>query len=380
MTASSRIIGIESAVLTGQRPRSAGSNARLGAHGSTIRLPIVRLTSDDGVVGFGLGHIQRDQATQLLGSTVESVFTSGFGVHPLWTSIECALWDLVGQQTQQPVYAMAAQYSGHAVPSTLRPPCYDTSLYFDDLDLESDTAAVERLVGEVRDGLERGHTAFKLKVGRGARHMPLAAGTARDIAIIRAVRAAISPNAPLMIDANNGYNLNLTKHVLQETASCTLYWLEEAFHEDRELYTDLKQWLAANGYPILIADGEGEASSHLLDWARDGLVDVIQYDIFGYGFTQWLQTARKLDSWGVRSAPHSYGNCYGNYAACHLAGAIRQFTFVEWDEAQIAGLDASAYQIQEGHVHVPNLPGFGLRLDANIFAGSVEENGSALWL
>jgi L-rhamnonate dehydratase len=377
---SPRIIGIEWATLTGKRPRSAGCNARLGVHGATIMLPIVRLTTDDGVNGFGYGRIKREQAAKLLGSGVESVFTPGFGAHQLWTSIEYALWDLIGHQTKQPVYALAAQYGGQIVPPTLNPSCYDTSLYFDDLDLESDTAAAERLVDEARDGLARGHRAFKLKVGRGARHMPLAAGTARDIAIIQAVREAIGTHAPLMIDANNGYNLNLTKHVLQETAGCHLYWLEEAFHEDPELYVDLKQWMAANGYPILIADGEGEASLHLLDWAREGLIDVVQYDIFGYGFTHWLQTARQLDAWGVRSAPHSYGNHYGNYAACHLAGAIRQFTFVEWDEAQTDGLDGSMYHIADGHVHVPDLPGFGLGLDTAIFTHAVEENGGALWV
>ena len=36
--------------------------------------------------------------------------------------------------------------------------------------------------------------------------------------MIRAVREAVGGDCPLMIDANNGYNLNLTKRVLAETA------------------------------------------------------------------------------------------------------------------------------------------------------------------
>jgi len=35
-----------------------------------------------------------------------------------------------------------------------------------------------------------------------------------------------------MLDVNNGYNLNLAKHVLAETASCETLWLEEPFYED----------------------------------------------------------------------------------------------------------------------------------------------------
>ena len=42
-----------------------------------------------------------------------------------------------------------------------------------------------------------------------------------------------------MLDANIGYNLNISKHILAEVSDCTLFWLEEAFHEDAELYSDL---------------------------------------------------------------------------------------------------------------------------------------------
>jgi L-alanine-DL-glutamate epimerase-like enolase superfamily enzyme len=129
------------------------------------------------------------------------------------------------------------------------------------------------------------------------------------------------------------------------------------------------------GLATLIADGEGLAAPALPEWAQQGLVDVLQYDIFGYGFTRWLALGRSIDSWGVRSAPHHYGVGYGNYVSCHLASAIEHFTFVEWDEADIAGLDASAYVVSEGMVHVPNAPGFGLNLDERAFRQAVAAGG-----
>jgi L-alanine-DL-glutamate epimerase-like enolase superfamily enzyme len=82
-----------------------------------------------------------------------------------------------------------------------------------------------------------------------------------------------------------------------------------------------------------------------------------------------------LDGWGVRSAPHHYGGAYGNYAACHVAACIERFEFVEWDEATVPGLDASAYRIVEGQVQVPALPGFGLGLDLDVYGRAVQENG-----
>ena len=107
--------------------------------------------------------------------------------------------------------------------------------------------------------------------------------------------------------------------------------MEEAFHEDRILYLDLQSWLKAEGLSVLVADGEGQASPSLMNWAEEGVVNVIQYDIFGHGFSLWLKTGQQLDEWSVRSAPHHYGRHYGNYAACHLAGVIKGFTFVEGD-------------------------------------------------
>jgi L-alanine-DL-glutamate epimerase-like enolase superfamily enzyme len=52
--------------------------------------------------------------------------------------------------------------------------------------------------------------------------MPLEDGIHRDIAVVHAVRAAIGTDA-VLLDANNGYNLNLAKYVLEATADCMIY-------------------------------------------------------------------------------------------------------------------------------------------------------------
>ena len=312
---------------------------------------------------------------ELLGVTFDELFSATGEVPERWQPFEYVIWDLAGVRAGKPVYALAAEFVGRAADQSLRAPCYDTSLYFDDLQLESEQAAAELNAAEARAGYDRGHRAFKIKVGRGARHLPLEAGTRRDIAIVRAVRAAVGPAAPIMLDANNGYNLNLTKRVLGETADCGILWMEEPFHEDDVLYRDLRAWLDGQRLRILIADGEGQADPRLIDWARARLIDVIQYDIFGYGFTRWLTLGRELDAANVRSAPHHYGGLYGNYAAGHLAAAIQGFSYVEWDEATTDGLDTSAYAIQDGWVTLPAASGFGLKLDEAVFGRAVVREG-----
>jgi L-rhamnonate dehydratase len=373
-----RIVAVEWAVLEGARPRPAGSNARRGAHGSRLRVPILRLTTDDGARGFGAFHGSVERLAGLPGLRLADLFDPDQGVREPWLGCEYPIWDLVGQLTGQPVYALAGAIAGVSVPPDLHAPCYDTSLYFDDLHLGSTEEAAALIAAEAREGYERGHRAFKIKVGRGARHLPLAEGTARDIAVVRAVRAAVGVAPAIMLDANNGYNLNLTRHVLAETAACDIFWIEEPFQEDDILYQELRAWLTERGLALLIADGEGQADPRLVEWATQGLVDVVQYDIFAHGFTRWLQLGRTLDAAGVRSAPHHYGGHYGNYAACHLAGAIRRFSYVEWDEGTVDGLDTSGYTIHEGRVALPRRPGFGLDLDEDLFQQAIARTGGRL--
>ena len=369
----SKIDRIECVPLIGTRPREAGCNSRLQVHGLHVRPPIARITTDDGATGFGLSRMSAEDAAGLVGTSLSEAFDLENGVSDRFRALEYPLWDLAGKITGKPVYEMLG-----GEPDTdgvFRARCYDTSLYIDDLHLADDNEAAALIASEALEGKARGHKAYKIKVGRGAMHMPLQQGTHRDILVIRAVRNAVGPDATILIDANNGYNLNLTKQVLSETAEAKVYWMEEAFHEDGSFYANLKEWLNAESIGTKIADGEGGASLNLLQWAEEGLVDIIQYDIFHPGFTRWLELGPQLDEWNVGSAPHHYGGHYGNYVSCHLSAAIQGFELVEWDEADTPGLDDSGYSISDGLVNVPNSPGFGLNLDEEIYAHAVQENG-----
>ena len=120
---------------------------------------------------------------------------------------------------------------------------------------------------------------------------------------------------------------------------------------------------------------EADAASSLVNWAREGLIDVIQYDIFGYGVCRWLALGREIAPTTIRSGPHHYGAHLGNYVTGHLAPALPRFEFVEWDEVATPGIDASSYVVREGFVTIPNIPGFGLVLDEALFQQSIQQNG-----
>ena len=369
----SKIDRIECVPLIGTRPRQAGCNSRLQVHGLHVRPPIARITTDDGATGFGLSRLSEEDTAEFVGAPLSEAFDPENGVSERFRGLEYPLWDLAGKLAGKPVYEMLGGEPDED--GVFRARCYDTSLYIDDLHLADDNEAAALIASEALEGKARGHTAYKIKVGRGAMHMPLQQGTHRDILVIRAVRDAVGPDATILIDANNGYNLNLTKHVLSETADAKVYWMEEAFHEDASFYANLREWLNSEGLETKIADGESGASLNLLQWAEEGLIDIIQYDIFHPGFTRWLELGPQLDEWNVGSAPHHYGGHYGNYVSCHLSAAIQGFEFTEWDEADTPGLDDSGYSISDGLVSVPNSPGFGLNLDEEIYTRAVKESG-----
>jgi L-rhamnonate dehydratase len=369
-----KIEKIERATLPGKRFRASGKNSSSHEQGDSVTHDIVRITIA-GRTGFGWSVLTQEAAHSLIGKSATQLFTPEGRVHPEYAIIDYPLLDWLGQALSSPIYSLFGKKAIASSGKTFSAACYDTSLYFDEIHLEDEKEAVQFMQKEVAEGLEKGHRNFKIKIGRGGRHMPLEAGTQRDIAVIRGVREAAGPEAKIMIDANNAYNLNIAKQVLSAVAKEKVFWLEEAFFENPLLYEDLKEWMSKQGMNVLVADGEGHAASTLVEWALQGHIDVIQYDILTYGFSRWLELGQILDKGKIKTAPHNYHSGYGNYVSCHLAAAIEGFLFVEWDEIDVTGLDASGYKIAEGKAIVPSDPGFGLKLDDGYFTAMVKENG-----
>lgn len=366
-----RIEKIEQVMMKGERRRLAGCNARLGVHGKEVSFPLVRITIG-GITGYSWSRISREAAGAMIGASVSEIFCEEQWIKDRFQSIQFPLLDWLANVREMPVYKLL---SDKEWTSPLTVPCYDTSLYFDDLHLSSEQDAVALLQEEAMQGYNEGFRGFKIKVGRGAMHMDLLEGTKRDIAIVNGIREAVGPACNLSIDANNGYNLNLTKHVLKETAQSNLLWIEEAFHEDDRLYRNLKDWMHEEKLNVLITDGEGLAAEPIVNWAEQGLIDAIQYDLKDYGIVNWLKLAKRLAKSGVKAAPHNYGGFYGNFASAQVYPAIEGFMFVEWDEAQIPGIDTSGYIIKDGKISVPSTPGFGLHIDAAYYEKKVSESG-----
>jgi L-rhamnonate dehydratase len=369
---------IEYAPLKGKRPRVVGKNARLpNDHGQDVTVHIVRLTVA-GTSGFGWSTISRASAQQLIGRSIGEMLDEQSNlILPRFRAIEFPLLDWLGKAPGHPVYGLIDPAAlARPADKPLLVPCYDGTIYFDDLGRAGNDADAGKIIREeIESGMSRGHRNFKLKVGRGARHMPTMDGLKRDIAVTLAARDRAGADGTIMVDANNGYTVNLAIEFLRGTRDANVYWLEEPFHEDPPADEALKHLMRDAGLNPLIADGEGEAAPHLLDWCKSGVIDVLQYDVLNPGFTRWLELAESLNAANVRAAPHGFGTTYANFAACQVSPALKRFLFAEWDQATIEGLDGSGYGIENGQVSLPNRPGFGLELDSEHFQHMVTSTG-----
>lgn len=382
MTSTERLVRVEWATLEGQRPWSLGKNARLPAHGNRISVPICRLTTSEGARGFGPGQPGIDLVYEALGLPLARLFSKESGTRPEWRAMDYALWDMASKQVGLPVHEVVRKWSSvtngtEGVMAEARGvsavPCYDTSLYFEDL--EEEPNRLEVIVERAQASYERGHRAFKIKVGRGGRWMDPVEGLERDVAVVGAVREALGRESSLFADANNGFTFNGAREFLKRSSSANLAWLEEAFNEDSVLLRALREWMMEEGLGVAVADCESASPEDALQLASSGVLDIVQCDILRTSFTGWLALGSELDRLGVGSAPHHFGAFFGNFITGHLAGAVKGLRYVEWDEVRVPGLSAAGYDLSEGKVLLSDLSGFGIELDEDQFSWAVRTNG-----
>lgn len=206
--------------------------------------------------------------------------------------IDIAMWDLHARRLKQPLWKLLGGKSPKI-------PVYASGL---------NPTAPEKLAAEK---LEEGYRAFKLKV---------AFGLARDTANLKALRGVIG-DLPLMVDANQAWDLDAAIEMAEAFAGFNLGWLEEPLRADRpwsewqDLASGMALGLAAGENLAGFADFEAALESHALK--------VVQPDMAKWGgFTGCLPVAKKILGHGMRFCPHYLGGGIGLLASAHLLAAV----------------------------------------------------------
>jgi L-alanine-DL-glutamate epimerase-like enolase superfamily enzyme len=253
------------------------------------------------------------------------------------------------------VYALL----GAAGPTTVE--VYDGAIYFDDLDPNDHPRGPGVLLDECIADSGLGFANFKLKIGRGNRWMRRDDGDLRDIMITRSIRQAW-PEAKILVDANDGYQLDGFLQYLEAVADCDLYWVEEPFLDNADDLAALRAARDEISPRTLIAEGETTPDVEaLLPIAARGDIDVLLMDVISYGISRWRQTMPVLPE-GAYASPHAWGHPLKTLYAAQLAAGLGRIPIVEGVPGITVGVDTSAYPFEDSFLTISDRPGFGLSL------------------
>jgi L-alanine-DL-glutamate epimerase-like enolase superfamily enzyme len=258
------------------------------------------------------------------------------------SGIDIALWDLLGKALEQPVWRLLGGRLRERIPA------YASGGW----------APVGGVGQQLRQYVERGHRAVKMRVGLQDRSVDDSAARVRE------ARASLGPEVGLMVDAHGTWSVREAQRFARKVADCDLAWLEEPVSPDN--VTGQAEVRAATDIPI--AAGETEQTRFAFrDLLEARAVDVLQPDIaIAGGITETVRICALAATHGLTVAPHLWGGAILFASGLHLAVATPCVTTLEFSRGEnplLHELVQEPFELVDGHVLAPEHPGLGLTLD-----------------
>jgi L-alanine-DL-glutamate epimerase-like enolase superfamily enzyme len=356
-----KITRVTSWRIKSRRPKYVGKNARRDDHGEFATDVLLRIQTNAGVEGVGHSWATADQAARLLDTNPLDYFRPDEHCtdSPLgWQSQP--LWDLIGRILDKPVYELLGGKGPQRVG------VYDGTIYMLDLLPAYQQKWPDIFLYELDMGLNRGHRAFKVKIGRGFQWMKPEEGYKRDVEVLKIIRRHVGPDVVIGVDANTKYGLEQAKRLLNDLPDAHLAFVEEMFEDSVDDCLALKASIREQGLKTMVADGENhDRPEPMQEWVDAKAVDLLQGDMNRFGFEGILAEAAMARPSGAMVAPHNWGSLMGYYAQLQVGRAIDNFYRAEQDYLECPALIAEGYDLKDGTSSVPNTPGMGLKLNEN---------------
>ena len=226
-----------------------------------------------------------------------------------------------------------------------------------------------------RDALADGFRAIKIAplddvradlVDTPEAHRLLDAGIAR----IAAVRAAIGPDIPLMVDCHWRLNEASASELLRAIEPLSLYWLECPLREDAAALPALRRLRSqANRGGVRLAGCESMTGVEgFRPFIDAGAYDVIMPDVkYAGGLVEMLRIAETAAASGVQCSPHNPSGPIAHAHSVHLSALLEAFPFLEFQYAEsplFFEIVTGAFpDPRTGSSVVPTVPGSGAGID-----------------
>ena len=346
-----KIVGFETQIV--ELPRDAGP---MGASALFVTL---KVHTDDGIEGIGYAGFTsalmmkalRETLDALAGQTIGSdpmmieaigarLLTLGGGGSPSGlvtravSAIDVALWDIRGKALGQPVYRLLGGFAD-------RVPAYASGHLWRTYDLDMLAKTGPELV-------ERGFRAMKFRLGAED-------SDAKEIERMRVMREAIGDDIDLMVDINQGWDINTTLRIGRLMADYNLYWLEDPTHyQDYVGYARI-----ADALDTPIATGEYHYGTvpfrHMLE---NRSLDIVMVDLLRVGgLTGFMKVAHMAEIYNLPVVSH-----LATEVLAHAIAAAANGIYVEYMPWTF-DLFTTEPLIEDGMIVLPQSPGLGVEFD-----------------
>lgn len=270
-----------------------------------------------------------------------------------YSGAEIALWDVVGQQLNTPIYRLLAEMSGTS--STAHPKLPYASVLFGDT-----PEATYRIAARLR---EQGYRAAKFGWGPMGKF-----GEANDIALVRAAREGMGAEAQIMIDAGVvwGSDHETAYQRAEAFSQFSPTWLEEPLAPDA---VDAYGALTRRNPSVRIAAGEGSNTYRMAeDIIVHGGIEFVQIDAGRIGgILPSFQVRQLAEEHGIQYVNHTFKSHLSLAAALHVFATNPDFNLLEYPAAGSElsqGLVVEPFEVEsDGRVRIKELPGLGVHVD-----------------
>lgn len=329
---------------------------------------LVRVTTDDGLVGWGEGV----EATDLTGETQQSIKAALEFLGPrlvgedpmrrtaLWWAmkkmiyanetaigaIDMALYDIAGKALDVPVAQLLGGMARSKVPAL-------TLLGSGKPDADIATAT---------EKYEAGYRWFKVKLGIG--------DAVDELRTMQGIRAALPPDAVVAGDANQGWSEPEAVRFLRELGDLDIRYIEQPITQGDKA----AMIRVAHASPIPIcADQSVHTLDDIISFGRTGVAGVAMKLVKLGGITGIMRGAALCESLGlaINLSGKIAESSVAAAANVHCAAAMRAVDFgcSPGNQGLSGDVTKTPLSIVDGSYDVPGAPGLGIDVDEGALTG-----------
>jgi galactonate dehydratase len=277
-----------------------------------------------------------------------------------FSSIEQALWDIIGKTLEVPFY----QLVGGKI--------HDSLPVYANINRATSRRTPEGFAEMARQAVSDGFRAIKAAPFDGFPSLsaPIAEiNEARRLGVdaVFAMRQAVGNDVAIKIDAHSYFDLQLSLDVAKELELANLSWYEEPVAPTRledtlTIHQNIKQTLAGGEFQFGM-----EGFGPLID---SGAVDIIMPDIKHCGgLLEATKIAALAENAGIKVSPHNPSGPISTAASIAWSATIPNFEILEyqWGEADWRSDLIEPREIFErGRIQISKGAGFGISLNQKV--------------